>query len=67
MPKTDDTVPGWLFREIESAVQDVAKKGYVTQDVVAKMERAVSEIRATDLIMRKGGSLSKPRDQLQTG
>ena len=61
MRRTDDAAPGWLFREIESAVQDVARKDYIAQDVAAKMQEAVSEIRATDQLMRKGDQL--PRQQ----
>lgn len=57
MRTTENAAPGWLFREIESAVQKVTERNYIAQDVATKMREAVSEIRSNDQLMRKGEHL----------
>lgn len=57
MRSAEIAAPGWLYREIESAVQDVATRNYIAQDVAEKMHEAVNEIRSNDQLMRKGDDL----------
>ena len=53
-------VPGWLIQEMEQAVQDVAKKPYIKQDLAERMNEAVNTLRSSDRIRK-----DKPQQELR--